>query len=97
MRQQNGVNMTLKVVYGDKRLFQSKGERLGIGDSNQKGACQAGAFCDRDRVQIVEADSGFVQCGTHHGNDIAQVLAGGKFRNHTAIRRMNGDLRGHDA
>jgi hypothetical protein len=71
MRQQNGVNMTLKVVYGDERLAQGKGERLGIGDSNQKCACQAGAFCDRDCVQIGEADAGFVQCRTHHGNDIA--------------------------
>jgi poly(A) polymerase len=97
MRQQNRVNMTLKMINGDERLAQSKGERLGIGDSNQKCACQAGAFCDRDCVQIGKADAGFVQRRAHHGNDIAQVFARGKFRNHTTIRRMNSDLRRHDA
>ncbi len=71
MCQQNGMNMTLKVVDGDQRLAQSKGERFGIGDSNQKCACQAGTFRDRDCVQIGEADAGFVQRRAHHGNDIA--------------------------
>jgi hypothetical protein len=65
------VNMTLKVVDGDKRLAQSKGERFGIGDSNQECACQAGTFRDRDGVQVGEADSGFVQRRAHHGNEIA--------------------------
>ena len=97
VRQQNGVDVTLKVVDGDERLAQGKGERLGIGDSNQQCARQAGAFCDRDCVQVGEADAGFVQCRTDHGNDIAQVFAGGEFRNHPPIRRMNRDLRGHDA
>jgi hypothetical protein len=77
MRQQNGVDVTLKMVYGDERLAESEGQRLGIGDSDQQCARQAGAFCDRDCVQIGEADAGFVQCRTHHGNDIAQMFARG--------------------
>ena len=97
MRQQNSVDVTLEVVDGDERLAQGEGQRLGIGDSNQECACQPGAFCDRDCVQIGEADAGFIQCRTYHGNDIAQMFAGGQFRNHTAIGSMDGDLRGHDA
>jgi hypothetical protein len=71
MRQQNGVNMTLKVVYGDERLAQSEGQRLGVGDSHQQCARKPGAFGHGNRIQIGEANAGFVQCRTHHGNDIA--------------------------
>ena len=91
------MDVTLKMVYGDKRLAESEGQRLGIGDSNQERACQPGAFGYRDCVQIGEADAGFIQCRTHHGNDIAQMFARSKFRNHTTVRRVNFNLRGHDA
>jgi hypothetical protein len=97
MRQQNCVNMTLKVVHGDERLTQSEGQRLGVGDSNQQCAGQAGALGDRDRVQIGEADTGFVERRADHGNDIAQMFARSKFRNHTPIRCVDFDLRGNDA
>jgi hypothetical protein len=59
------------MVYGNERFAESEGQRLGIGDSNQQCARQAGAFCYRDCVQIREADAGFVQRRTNYRNDVA--------------------------
>ena len=69
------MDVPLKMVYGDERLAEGKGERLGIGNSHQECACQARAFCYRDCVQIGEADTGFVQRRTNYRNDIAQMFA----------------------
>jgi hypothetical protein len=92
MRQQDSVDVTLKMVYGDERLAESEGQRLGVGNANQQSARQTRPLGDRDRVQIGEADAGLIQRRADHRNDIAQMFARGKFWNHTAIRRMDGDL-----
>ena len=42
-------------------------------------------------------DAGFRQRRADYGNDIAQMFARGEFRNDTPIRRMDCDLRSHDA
>ncbi len=85
------------MIDGDERLAEREGQRLGVGDSDQQCARQSGAFGDCDCVQIGEADPGFIQRRADHGNDIAQMFARSQFRNHTTIRRVNFDLRGHDA
>jgi hypothetical protein len=89
LRHQNGVNMTLEVVNGDQRLAQGKGQRFGISDAHQERARQARALGHRDGVKVREADTGFLQCGADHGNNVAQMFARGEFRNHTAIGRMD--------
>ncbi len=97
LRQQNGVNVTLKVVDGDERLAQGEGQRLGVRDAHQQCARQARALGNCDSFKVSEADAGFVQRRADHGYDVAQMFARGEFRNHTAIGRMDGDLRGHNA
>src|SRR6202044_1633093 len=42
-------------------------------------------------------DARLVQRGANHWNNVAQMFARSEFRNHTAIGRMHGDLRGHNA
>jgi len=95
--QQNRVNMTLQVVDGNQRLAQRKGQRLGIGDAYQQRARQAGALGYGNCVEIRQADAGFVERGTDYRNNVAQVFPRGQFRNHPTIRRMDRDLRGHNA
>ena len=97
LRQQNRVNVTFEMVDGDERLAQGEGQRFGVGNPHQQCARQAWALGHGDGIQIGEADAGFVQRRANHRNDVAQMFARGEFRNHAAIGRMDGDLRGHNA
>ena len=83
------MDVTLKMIDGDQRLAQGEGQRLGVGHTDQQCSRQAGAFGDRDGIEIGEADAGFGQRGADDGNDVAQMLAGGEFRNHAAVRSVD--------
>ena len=72
---QNGVNVTLKMIDGDERLVQGKGQRLGVRDAHQERTRQTWALGHRDSLQVCKADAGFVQRGANHGNDVAQMFA----------------------
>jgi putative nucleotidyltransferase with HDIG domain len=97
LSQQNGMNVALKVVHRDQRFLQGESQRLGVSDSHQQRARQAGALGDRDGIEISKADSRLGHRRANYGNDITQMFARGEFRNHPAVRCMDGDLRGHDA
>jgi putative nucleotidyltransferase with HDIG domain len=96
LRQQNGVNVTLEMVDRNERLAQGEGQRLRVADAHQECASQAWSLGHCDRLEVLQVNAGLVQCGADHGNDVAQVFARGEFRNHTAIGRMDGNLRGHN-
>jgi hypothetical protein len=48
--QQHGMNVSLKMIHGDQRLLQRKGQRLGIADANQQSARQSRPLRDRDGI-----------------------------------------------
>jgi putative nucleotidyltransferase with HDIG domain len=97
LRQQNGVNMPLKMIHCNQGLIQREGQGLGVSHAYQQCACQAWPLGDGNGIQAGKADTGLRQRGAHYGNNIAQVFAGSQLRNHPAIGRMNRDLGGHHA
>ena len=88
------VSYTHLDVY--KRQVQGECQRLRVGNTDQQCTRQAGTLGNGDGIEIGEVDPGFGQRSADDRNDIAQMLAGGEFRNHAAIRRVGCDLRGHD-
>ncbi len=83
------------MVHRDQRFLQREGQRFGKADANQQSARQSRPLRDRDSIDGLISLSRFGQSLAHHRNNRAQVLARGKFRNHSAIRLVSGDLRGN--
>ncbi len=94
--EEDGVNMAFEVVDGDDGEIAREGEGLGVGDSDEECAGEAGAGGDGNGVEVVEADGCFSKCRADHGNDGAEMLAAGELGDHSAEAGMRGDLRGYD-
>ena len=80
--------MSFQVVDGDERQAARERQRLGIGDANQQRTRQTRAGSHGNGIQIRERDAGLGQCGAHHRNDGAQMLAAGQFGDHSAVVRV---------
>ena len=92
---EHGVDVTFKMVDGDKRFAQPKGERLAVQDADQEGAGEARPFGDRDGVKLRKRDACLGHSRAHHRHDVAQMLARSQLRHHAAEVAMERDLRSH--
>src|SRR5271155_1834914 len=92
--QQDSVDVAFEVVDGDERLAQGVGEGFGVGDAYEQSAGQSGAFGYCDGVEVLEGDACLGDSSTDDGDDIAQVFAGGQFRDDSAVGCVRGNLRG---
>ena len=90
--EQHGMDVPLEMIDGDQRLSQGECQRLGIGDANQERAGEPRSLGDGNGGEVGKRDPCFRERGVDHGNDVAQMLAGGQFGNHTAIGSMRGNL-----
>ena len=97
LRQQNRVDVALQVVDRDQRLAQSESQRLGVRDAHQQRARQSGPSVTAMASRSAKADARLGHRRPHHRNDVAQMFARRQFRNHPAVRRVDGDLRRDDA
>jgi hypothetical protein len=50
-----------------------------------------------DRIDISEIEAGLKKRLANHGNDLAQVFAGGEFGDYAAVWAVDVDLGGYDA
>lgn len=78
--EQNGMDVTFDMVYGNERNMPGETKRFGIGNANEERADQTRAFSDRDRAQIIELHSCLVERLAHDWNNRAQLLARSEFR-----------------
>src|SRR5277367_384536 len=88
--------MAFEMVDGDERLREPEAERLGIGDADQQSSGEPWTLRDRDGIEVFETDVGAAHGLAYDGNDVAQVLAGGKLGHHTAVVCVQRHLRGDD-
>ena len=99
---QDGVDVAFEVIDGDQGLIEAEGEGFGVGDADQQCASEAGAFGDGNGVEVGEGDwiAGRSASARHgfadDGNDVAEVLAGGEFRDDAAVVCVERHLRGDD-
>ena len=91
--EQDGVDVAFKVVDGDERLIESESERLRIADSDEEGAGESGPLRNGYRVDRFVSVPGIGQGLPHHWYDGAQMFAGCKFGDDSAVRLVRGDLR----
>jgi len=94
--EQHSMNVSLKMIDGDQWLIEREGEGLGKADADQQSPCQSRTLGDCDGVDGVVGLSSFRQRLAHDRNNRAEMLAGGKFWNHSTIGLMGGDLGGDD-
>jgi len=90
------MDVAFKMVDGDERQPLREGKRLRVGNSHQQSPGQAGTGGDGDGVQIGEGDAGLGESFADDRDNGAQMLAAGQLRDHPAVARVRGDLRGHD-
>ena len=95
--EKNSVDVAFEVIHGDQRLAQRLRQHFAVRDADQQRAHQPRTARHRDRVQILQRDSGLLQRFAHHRNDLTQVFARGQLRHHAAIFPVNRDLRCDDA
>jgi hypothetical protein len=87
--------VTLDVMHGDQRLARAVGECLGEREPHQQGADQAGAARHADRVELVQADPGALECLADGGVDVAHVVAARELGDDAAVRGVHGVLAVH--
>jgi hypothetical protein len=90
--EQDGVDMSFKMIDGDEWKVLSIGECFGVGDTDEQCSGKAWARGDGDGIEIRERDLSLVECGANDGNDGAEMLTTGQFRNYSAIAGVSGDL-----
>src|SRR5271156_3644530 len=95
--QKNSVHVTLKMIYANQWLAPRLRQLFAVGDAHKQRAYQPRTARNRNRVQILERDSGLFERFAHHWNDLAQVLARGQLRYHAAIFTVKRNLRCDDA
>ncbi len=93
--EQNGVDVTFKMIHGDQRLVEREGQRLGVADADQQGAGQARSLSYRQRIDRLISLPGIVKRFADYRHNRLQVLARSQFRDNSAIRLVRGDLREH--
>jgi poly(A) polymerase len=92
---QDGVDVPLEMVHGDERNPLRKRQCFGVGDAHQQRSCQTGPGSDSNGVETVEGNPGASEGFAHDGHNGAQVFAAGELGNHSPVRRVSSDLRGH--
>src|SRR5271169_1520087 len=90
--QQHSMDMSFKVVDGNEGLLHRESEALGVTESDQQRARQAGALGNGDGVDALVGLAGIVQRFAYDGHDGTKVLARGEFRNDSTVRQMGRDL-----
>src|ERR1700690_70359 len=92
--EEDGMDVTFQVVDGDQGKIVGEGESFCVGDADEEGSGEAGTAGDGDGVEVGEGGVGLHQCGADDGNDGAEMLAGGEFRDDAAVAGVGGDLGG---
>ena len=88
-----GRHMPLDVMHADEGLGRGKCNRLRLRNAHKQRPDQAGAVRNRDGVHIRK---GHLRCGQslgNHGIDLLDVLSRGNLRHHTAVERVQRNLR----
>jgi hypothetical protein len=92
-----GMNVAFQMIDRQQGLSKRFGERFPVSDSDEERAHESGSLGNADGVHFIEAQPGVGQGFTHHGNDLAQMLARSELGNHTTVSAVNIDLRSHHA
>ena len=87
---QDGVDVAFQMVDRDQGFAEAERKGFGIGDAHQQGSGEPGTAGDGDGVDAPERDAGLLLGGlsngcTHHGYDVAEVLAAGELGDDAAI------------
>jgi hypothetical protein len=92
--EEDGVDVAFQVIDGDEGEVVGEGQGFGVGDSDKKSAGEAGTAGDGDGVEVGKRGIGLREGGTDDGDDGAEMLAGGEFRDDAAVTSVGGDLGG---
>ena len=88
--------MPFQMIDGDERLACCQRQGLGRAVAYQQGGNQAGARGGSEYVNVRRGDAGFPARGADDAGKVRGMVAGGQFRNHSAMLAVNGDLGGND-
>jgi len=91
-----GGHMALEVVDRHERQAARERQRLRGREAHQERADQAGPLGHGHRLEVVEPDARVGQRTFHGRHDQLQVPARGHLGHDTAVRRVQGGLRGND-
>ena len=90
--EENGVDVTFEMIYRNERKVVGEGQRLSVGDADQKRAGKTRTRRDGDSVEIGKREVRFGQSCADDGHDGAEVLAACKLWNDAAIASVRSDL-----
>lgn len=90
--EQSGADVAFEMVNTDERYTFGVGERLGVGEADEKAADKTGALGDRDGGEVFEAGVRLFEGFADDRDDGADVLAAGEFGHNTAIALVNFQL-----
>jgi hypothetical protein len=94
--------VAFEVVDGDERLVEAEGESLRVGDANEECSGESRAGGDGYGVEVGEGDwiarrgAGAGHGLADHGDNVAEVLTGGKFRDNATVVGVKRHLGGYD-
>ena len=80
------------MIDSDERFLDGIGERLGVTQADQQRSGEPGTLGDRNGIDRLVRPAGIVERLAHDRHDGAQVLAGSKFRYHSAVGPMGDEL-----
>src|SRR5436190_4514101 len=73
----------------EQRDVAREGERLSVADADEQGAYKSGGVGDRNRIEIIEAKSGFAQGAIDDRNDAGEMRPRGNLRDDAAEHAMD--------
>ena len=89
------VDVAFEVVDGDEWEVGAEGQGLGEADADEQGSGEARAFGDGYGVELRVGEAGALHGLADDRDDGAEVLAGGEFRDDSAVVAVD-ELRGDD-
>ncbi len=95
--EKDGVDVAGEMVHGDERLAQREGESFSVSDADEQSADQAGTLGDGDGIEVLQSDAGLLDGFADDRDDLAEMFAGGEFRDDSAVFSVNFDLGRDDA
>jgi len=84
--------VSLKMIHPDQWLAGRKRHSLGELDAHKQRAHQPRSDRDGDSIQLRGLNTRLFQRGIDDRRDVSEMVAGGQFRHHAAVRLMHLDL-----
>jgi hypothetical protein len=94
--EQDGMDVTLKVIDGDEGLVDGKADGFRETQSDEEGAREPWTLGDGDGVYGFIRSVSLFQRRTNHRNTIAQMFARGEFGHNAFVGLVRGELREND-